>query len=96
MDEKAAQDAVGRIVEVLRAAGRSEATVRRHRAVLERFGSFLIGRGLDAASEGVCIDFIATQQCRGAALAPPWGQKMWSRISRLAVGRPRWCGGRVR
>ena len=61
MDEKAAQDAVGRVVEVLRAAGRSEATVRRHRAVLERFAAFLIGRGLDAASEGVCIDFIANQ-----------------------------------
>ena len=49
------------VVAVLREAGRSEGTVRRHRAVLDRFAAFLTGRGLDTASEEVCIDFIADQ-----------------------------------
>ena len=46
---------------VLREAGRAEGTVRRHQVVLGRFAVFLAGRGLDAASERVCIDFIANQ-----------------------------------
>jgi hypothetical protein len=46
---------------MLRDAGRSEGTIRRQRVVLKRFAAFLIGRGLDAASQGVCIDFIANQ-----------------------------------
>jgi integrase/recombinase XerD len=54
-------DAVSRVLAVLRDAGRSDATIRQQRVVLERFAAFLIGRGLDAASEGVCIDFIANQ-----------------------------------
>ncbi len=60
MDEKAAQDAVGRVVEVLRAAGRSEATVGRHRVVLDRFAVFLAVRNLDVASEGGCPEFRGT------------------------------------
>ena len=59
--EVAVRDCVDRVVAVLRAAGRSEETVRHHRVVLERFATFLAGRGLDAASEGVCLDFIAIQ-----------------------------------
>lgn len=50
-----------RVLMVLRDAGRSEETIRQQRVVLERFVAFLIGRGLDAVSEGVCIDFIANQ-----------------------------------
>jgi integrase len=46
---------------VLRDAGRAEGTVRRQRAVLDRFAVFLAGRGLDTASDRVCIDFIANQ-----------------------------------
>jgi integrase len=45
----------------LRDAGRAEGTVRRHQVVLNRFAAFLAGRGLDTASERVCIDFIANQ-----------------------------------
>lgn len=46
---------------VLREAARSEGTVRRHRVVLERFASFLTGRGLDTASDQVCVEFIVNQ-----------------------------------
>ena len=59
--EAAVRDFVDRIVAVVRAAGRSEETVRHQRVVLERFALFLAGRGLDAASEAVCLDFIANQ-----------------------------------
>lgn len=61
MGEAAVGDCVQRVVAVLRAAGRSEETIRRQRVVLDRFALFLAGRGLDAASEGVCLDFIANQ-----------------------------------
>jgi hypothetical protein len=44
---------------VLRDAGRAEGTVRRQQLVLDRFVAFLAGRGLDTASDRVCIDFIA-------------------------------------
>ena len=42
-------------------AGRAEGTIRRQRVVLDRFAAFLAGRGLDTASDRVCIDFIANQ-----------------------------------
>lgn len=53
--------AVSDVLSVLREAGRSEGTVRRHQIVLDRFAVFLAGRGLDAASDGACIDFITDQ-----------------------------------
>jgi len=53
--------AVSDVLSVLREAGRAEGTVRRHHDVLDRFVVFLAGRGVDAASERVCIDFIANQ-----------------------------------
>lgn len=54
---------VGRVVAVLREAGRSGSfvTLRRYQVVLDRFAVFLAGRGLDTASEQVCLDFIANQ-----------------------------------
>ena len=61
MGEIGVRDCVGRVVAVLRDAGRAEDTVRRQQAVLDRFAAFLTGRGLDTASERVCIDFIANQ-----------------------------------
>jgi len=54
-------DAVGRVLAVLREAGRTEGTVRGQQVVLERFAAFLAERGLSTASEGVCIDFVADQ-----------------------------------
>ena len=59
--EADARVSVGRVLAVLRAAGRAEGTVRRQRVVLDRFAAFLARRGLDTASDRVCIDFIANQ-----------------------------------
>lgn len=61
MGETDVEAVVGRVVMVLREAGRAEGTVRRHRVVLERFAAFLTERGLGAASDQACIDFIADQ-----------------------------------
>lgn len=61
MEEADVRDCVGRVVAVLRDAGRAEGTIRGHRVVLDRFAAFLVGRGLQAASERVCIDFITNQ-----------------------------------
>jgi integrase len=58
MGEADVTDAVGRVLAVLRAAGRSERTIRCHQVVLERFSGFLAGRGLGTVSERVCIDFV--------------------------------------
>jgi len=52
---------VGRVLAVLRGAGRAEDTVRRQQVVLDRFAAFLAGRSMDMASDRVCIDFIANQ-----------------------------------
>jgi integrase/recombinase XerD len=54
-------DSVARVVAVLREAGRAEATIRRQEPVLDRFAAFLAGRGLESASDQVCIDFVANQ-----------------------------------
>jgi len=61
MGEAGVRDSVGRVLAVLRDAGRAKDTVRRQQVVLDRFAAFLTGRGLDTASERVCIDFIANQ-----------------------------------
>jgi integrase len=61
MGEADVQDAVGRVLAVLREAGRTERTVRCHQVVLERFAGFLAGRGLGTVSERVCIDFVENQ-----------------------------------
>lgn len=70
MEEADVRAAAGRVVALLREAGRSEGTVRRHQVVLDRFAVFLAGRGLEAASEQVCVDFIAKQT--GVRLASLW------------------------
>ena len=61
MGEAHVRAAVSHVLAALREAGRSEGTVRRHQIVLNRFAVFLAGRGLDGASERVCIDFITNQ-----------------------------------
>lgn len=58
MGQMSVNDSVGRVVAVLQDAGRTEATIRRYRAVLDRFAAFLTGHGLDAANEEVCLAFI--------------------------------------
>lgn len=72
MGEVGVMDAADRVVAVVRDAGRDEYTIRKYQVVLERFAAFLTGRGVDTASELVCIDFIANQTgVRLAALHEP-------------------------
>ena len=72
MGDVGVRDAADRVVAVVRDAGRDEYTVRKYEVVLERFAAFLTGRGVDTASELVCIDFIANQTgVRLAALHEP-------------------------
>jgi len=61
MGEAEVRAAAGGVVAALHAAGRSEGTIRRYQAVLDRFAAFLAGRGLSTASDQVCVDFIAGQ-----------------------------------
>ncbi|MGH3499922.1 MAG: site-specific integrase [Nocardioidaceae bacterium] len=61
MEQMSLNDAADRVVAALQDAGRSEATVRSYRVVLDRFAAFVAGRGLDAASEAACVEFIADQ-----------------------------------
>jgi integrase/recombinase XerD len=61
MGEADVRAAAGRVVAALREAGRSEGTIRRYQAVLDRFAAFLVGRGLSTASDQVCVEFIAGQ-----------------------------------
>ena len=55
------RDAVGCVLAVLRDAGRAEPTVQSYRVVLDRFAAFLALRGLETASEAVCVEFVAEQ-----------------------------------
>jgi hypothetical protein len=59
MGEADVRVAAGVVVTALREAGRSEGTIRRYQAVLDRFAAFLAGRGLRTASDQACVDFIA-------------------------------------
>jgi integrase/recombinase XerD len=61
MGEADVRDAAGRVVTGLRDAARAECTVRSHRVVLERFAAFLAERGLETASDRVCVEFVAEQ-----------------------------------
>jgi integrase/recombinase XerD len=61
MGEADVRAAAGRVVAALHEAGRSEGTIRRYQAALDRFAAFLVGRGLSTASDRVCVEFIAGQ-----------------------------------
>jgi integrase/recombinase XerD len=61
MGEADVRDAAGRVLAVLRDAGRAECTVRSHRVVLDRFAAFLAERGLETASDRVCVEFVVEQ-----------------------------------
>jgi site-specific recombinase XerD len=61
MGETVVRDAASRVLAVLRDAGRAEDTVRSYRVVLEPFASFLAERGLETASDRVCVEFVAEQ-----------------------------------
>jgi integrase/recombinase XerD len=61
MGETVVRDAVGRLLAALRDAGRVEDTVRSYRVLLDRFAGFLAERGLETASDRVCVEFVAEQ-----------------------------------
>lgn len=55
------RDCIDRVVSAEYDAGRAESTIQAHRVVLDRFADFMDERGLDQASDLVCIDFIANE-----------------------------------
>jgi integrase/recombinase XerD len=61
MGQAEVRGAVDRVLAVLRAAGRAEATIRSHQVVLDRFAVFMAGRGVGTVSERVCIDFVENE-----------------------------------
>ncbi len=61
MGEADVRAAVSGVLGALREAGRSEHTIRRYVVVLDRFAAFLAGRGVNTASDRVCVDFIANR-----------------------------------
>jgi integrase/recombinase XerD len=61
MGEVAVGDPVGRVLAVLRDAGRAAPTVQSYRVVLGRFAAFLVERSLETASDRVCVEFVAEQ-----------------------------------
>jgi integrase/recombinase XerD len=78
--------AAGRVLAALREAGRSEHTIGRHQVVLDRFAAFLAGRGLNSASDQVCVDFIASQTgTRLGALREPVRDKGVQAVRRAVV-----------
>jgi integrase/recombinase XerD len=86
MGEADVRAAAGGVVTALREAGRSEGTIRRYQAVLDRFAAFLTGRGLNSASDQVCVDFIAGQTgTRLGALREPVADRDVQAVRRPVV-----------
>lgn len=86
MEEADIRAAADCVVAVLREAGRAEATVRGYQAVLDRFAVFLAGRGLDAVSDAVCVEFIAGQTgVRLASLLEPVSDRAVQAVRRPVV-----------
>jgi integrase/recombinase XerD len=74
------------VVAALSEAGRSEGTIRRYQAVLDRFAAFLAGRGLNSASDQACVDFIARQTgTRLGALREPVADRDVNAVRRPVV-----------
>src|SRR5664279_2674274 len=86
MGEVGVKDSADRVVAAMRNPGRAEGTVRNCEVVLDRFVAFLTGRGVDTASELVCIDFIANQTgVRLGALHEPVKDKDVQAVRRPVV-----------
>ena len=61
MGEAVVRDPLGGVLAGLRDAWRAERTVQSHRVVLDRFAAFLAERGLETASDRVCVEFVVEQ-----------------------------------
>ncbi len=86
MGEADVRVAAGVVVTALREAGRSEGTIRRYQAALDRFAAFLAGRGLRTASDQACADFIAGQTgTRLGTLREPVADRDVNAVRRPAV-----------
>ena len=86
MEEADVRVAAGVVVTALREAGRSEGTIRRYQAVLDRFAAFLAGPGLRMASDQACVDFIAGQTgTRLGTLREPVANRDVNAVRRPAV-----------
>jgi len=86
MGEADVRAAAGGVVTALREAGRSEGTIRRYQAVLDRFAAFLADRSLNNASDQVCVDFIAGQTgTRLGALREPVADRDVKAVRRPVV-----------
>jgi len=86
MGEADVRAVAGGVVAALREAGRSEGTIRRYQAVLDRFAAFLAGRGLSTASDQACVDFIAGQTgIRLGALREPVADRNVKAVRRPVV-----------
>src|SRR5215469_819657 len=86
MGEAGVRAAAAVVVAALSKAGRSEGTIRRYQAVLDRFAALLACRGLNSASDQVCVDFIAGQTgTRLGALREPAADRDVNAVRRPAV-----------
>jgi integrase/recombinase XerD len=86
MGEADLRGAAHDVMAALSEAGRSEGTIRRYQAVLDRFAAFLAGRGLNSASDQACVDFIAGQTgTRLGALREPVADRDVNAVRRPAV-----------
>lgn len=66
------RDASGQVVVALMAAGRSQATIKRHKAEFNAFAGFLLARGQGLPTEADCLNFIAERSgVRLAGLREP-------------------------
>jgi integrase/recombinase XerD len=86
MGEADLRGATHDVMAALSEAGRSEGTIQRYQAVLDRFAAFLAGRGLNSASDQACVDFIAGQTgTRLGALREPVADRDVNAVRRPAV-----------
>jgi site-specific recombinase XerD len=86
MGEAVVRDPLGGVLAGLRDAGRAERTVQSHRVVLDRFAAFLAERGLETASDRVCVEFVAEQtEVRLESLREPVTDRRVRAVRRAVV-----------
>jgi integrase/recombinase XerD len=72
MQATVVRDASGRVIVALVTAGRSRATIKRHKAEFNAFAGFLEARGRAVPTEVDCLDFVLERSgCRLTRLREP-------------------------